>query len=181
MRTLAGRRRKLFGPAQLKYKGKSILNGFDRTACPTDSPARQHPMRRAASIPREGAVWHRTCPSTRYRRDDCEGRSSSLAMAAAHALWHCGLANIDPELEQFAMNPWRPQRGLAAGKCPRGSLAGRPDVVSSSANTLGAMPTGRRSSWLLEASPYAPKDLPSSLMPHGAFAPLDTLRRKALS
>jgi hypothetical protein len=42
-----------------EQEGKSILNGFDRAACPIGSPSRQQAMRRAASVRRGVAVWHR--------------------------------------------------------------------------------------------------------------------------
>ena len=57
----------------------------------------------------------RTGPWRRCHRHDCEERSSSPAMGAClvpdHVLCHGGLADIDAELEQFAMDPRRsPQR-----------------------------------------------------------------------
>jgi hypothetical protein len=60
-------------------------------------------------------LGRRTCLSTPCRRHDCEGTSSSLATGPPplrHVFCNCGLADIDPELEQLAVNPWRYPQGV---------------------------------------------------------------------
>ena len=64
--------------------------------------------------------------------------------SSGHVFCNRGLADVDPKLEQFAVNPRRSPQGVGNAHLQneladiRGSLAGRRAGVISSANTLGS-------------------------------------------
>ena len=96
--------------------GQSILH-LDVPSHPTTKAPAANAAGPEVHTTAETKLWGRqTCLSTRYHRRDFEGRSSNLATVAAfsHVFRNSGLADIDPELEQFAVNPWRSPQGVGS-------------------------------------------------------------------